>query len=236
MTTATVKVADVPLRGAVMRQLEWDPEVAASEIVVAAKNGSVTLSGLTDSYTSKLAAERAARRVHGVRAVANDIDVRLRFGRTDADIAQDAARALELHGALPEEVQATVQQGYVTLTGHVDWLFQKEGAEQAVRHIRSVRGVHNHISVEARPTVRDVRHRIVKLLHQDADVDAHHIAVDVTGGIATLSGTVSTWLQRDSAERAAASAPGITRVDNRIALLSSPDARVDECDDGPSCT
>jgi osmotically-inducible protein OsmY len=215
-----------------MRQLEWDPEVDAAEIGVAARNGSVSLSGLTGTYSSKLAAERAAKRVHGVRAVANDIDVRLRFGRTDADIAQDAARALELRSTVPEGIQATVRQGYITLTGNAEWLFQKEGAEQAVRHIRSVRGVHDHISVQARPTVRDVRHRIVKLLHQNADVDARHITVDVTPGVATLSGTVSTWLQRDPAERAAASVPGITRVDNRISLQPSAEPVVDEWNDG----
>ena len=102
MTTATLTEADVRVRDAVMRQLDWDPEVDASAVGVAAKNGTVTLSGFIDTYSGKLAAERAAKRVHGVRAVANDIEVRLRLERTDADIAQDAARALELRSMIPE--------------------------------------------------------------------------------------------------------------------------------------
>ena len=164
MTTATLTEADVRVRDAVMRQLDWDPEVDASAIGVAAKNGTVTLTGFIDSYSGKLAAERAAKRVHGVRAVANDVEVRLRLERTDPDIAQDAARALELRSTIPDGVQVVVHSGHVTLTGKVDWLFQKQSAENAVRHIRGVRGVLNHISVAPRAAVRDVRHRIVKAL------------------------------------------------------------------------
>ncbi len=149
VTTATLTEADVRVRDAVMRQLDWDPEVDASAVGVAAKNGTVTLTGFIDTYSGKLAAERAAKRVHGVRAVANDIEVRLRLERTDADIAQDAARALELHSMIPETVQAVVHNGHLTLTGKVEWLYQKESAERAVRHIRGVRGVLNHITVSA---------------------------------------------------------------------------------------
>jgi osmotically-inducible protein OsmY len=201
-----------------MRQLDWDPEVDGSAVGVAARNGTVTLSGFIDTYSGKLAAERAAKRVHGVRAVANDIEVRLRLERTDADIAQDAARALELHSAIPQAVQAVVHDGHVTLTGKVDWLYQKDSAEKTIRHIRGVRGVFNHIAVAPNAAIRDVRHRIVKALHQSADLDARHINVTVSGSTATLTGTVSTWQQRDSAERAAADAPGIAQVDNRIAV------------------
>jgi osmotically-inducible protein OsmY len=218
-------------RDAVMRQLDWDPEVDASAVGVAAKSGTVTLSGFIDTYSGKLAAERAAKRVHGVRAVANDIDVRLRFERTDADIAQDAARALEFRSSVPESVQVVVHNGHATLTGNVDWLYQKEGAEKAIRHIRGVRSVLNYISVAPRAAVRDVRHRIVKALHQNADVDARHVTVTVSGDAATLTGTVGTWLQRESAERAAANAPGIARVDNQITVQSFHDSKMDEWDD-----
>jgi osmotically-inducible protein OsmY len=159
-----------------MRQLDWDPEVDASAVGVAATHGTVTLTGFIDTYSGKLAAERAAKRGRGVRAVANDIEVRLRLERTDADIAQDAARALELRSMIPDAVQAVVHDGHLTLTGKVEWLYQKESAERAVRHLRGVRGVFNHITVAARAAVPDVRHRIVKALHQNADVDAasHH--------------------------------------------------------------
>ena len=202
-----------------------------SAVGVAARSGTVTLTGFIDTYSAKLAAERAAKRVHGVRAVANDIQVRLRLERTDADIAQDAARALELRNTIPEGVQAVVHNGHVTLTGKVDWLFQKESAETAVQHIRGVRGVLNHITVAPRAPARDVHRRIVKALHQDADVDGRHITVTVSDNTATLTGTVGTWLQRDCAERAAANAPGIVHVANRIVVQSFDDSKLDDWDD-----
>ncbi|HEY6508112.1 MAG TPA: BON domain-containing protein [Vicinamibacterales bacterium] len=232
MTTATLADTDVRLRDAVMRQLDWEPGCDASAVGVAARNGTVTLTGFIDTYFGKLAAERAAKRVHGVRAVANDVDVRLRFDRTDPDIAQDAAHALQLHSLIPESVQAVVHQGHLTLTGNVEWLYQKQTAERAVRHIRGMRSLSNHIAVVANATSRDVRHRIVRALHQNADVDARHLTVTVSGTTATLSGTVGTWLQRESAERAAMIAPGITHVDNQLTVQSYYDAKMDDGDDG----
>jgi osmotically-inducible protein OsmY len=231
MTTARLTDRDVRVRDAVMRQLEWDPEVDASAVGVAAENGTVTLTGFIDTYAGKLAAERAAKRVHGVRGVANDIDVRLRLERTDVDIAQDAVRALEVRAAIPERVQVVVHNAHITLTGNVNWLYQKQAAERAVRHIRGVRSVMNHVTVTPLAGARDVRLRIVKALHRDADVDARHITVTVTGDTATLAGSVGTWLQRESAERAAANAPGIARVDNRIAVQSFHDAKTDDEDE-----
>jgi osmotically-inducible protein OsmY len=198
--------------------LEWDPEVDASAVGVAAKNGTVTLTGYIDTYAGKLAAERAAKRVQGVRAVANDIEVRLKLDRTDVDIATDAARGLELRSTVPQSVQAVVHNGHVTLSGKVNWLFQKRDAEKAVRHIRGVRSVLNHIEVAPQAVVRDVRRRIVQALHRDADVDARNITVVVSGETATLIGTVASWLQRESAERAAANAPGIGQVENQIVV------------------
>ena len=216
MTIATVTGGDVRVRDAVLRQLEWDPEVDASAIGVTAKDGAVTLTGYINSYSGKLAAERAAKRVRGVRGVANDIDVRLKLDRTDADITADVVRALELHHTIPDAVQAAVHLGHVTLTGTVDWMFQKFDAERAVRHIRGVRNVINRIAIAPRVVERDVRHRIVEALHRNADLDARHVTVTVTGDHAVLTGTVGTWLQRSAAEHAAAGAPGIRTVDNRI--------------------
>ena len=218
MTTTNLTEADRRVRESVTRQLDWDPEVEDSAVGVAAHGGAVTLTGYIDSYAGKLAAERAAKRVHGVRAVANDIEVRLKLGRTDEDIARDAARALALHSGVPESVQAAVHSGHVTLTGMVNWIVQKERAEKAVRHIQGVHGVRNHIDVRPHAAERDVRHRIVAALHRNADLDARHISVAVAGAVATLSGTVRTWLQRDAAGQAAAHAPGITEVDNRIVV------------------
>jgi osmotically-inducible protein OsmY len=229
MSTASLTDADVRVRDAVLGQLEWDPQVNASAIGVTASGGTVTLTGFIDSYAGKLAAERAAKRARGVRAVANDIDVRLKLERTDADLAADVTRALELTANIPSGVQATVRNGHVTLTGKVDWLFQKDSAEKAVRHIRGVRSIVDYISVARRAVERDVRHRIVEALHRSADIDARQIRVEVAGDTVTLTGGVGSWLQRESAERAAADAPGVARVDNRIVVVPpSADATPDE--------
>jgi osmotically-inducible protein OsmY len=219
MTTAALTAADVRLRNEVIRELDWDPEVDDSAIGVAARDGVVTLTGFIDSYAGKLAAERVAKRVRGVRAVANDAIVRLKVDVTDSDIAAAAAVALKLGPAIPSNVQAAVHDGHVTLTGHVDWLHQKDVAEIAVRHVGGVRGVLNHIEVKPRTMQRDVRRRIVQSLHRNADLDARHIDVAVTGDVVTLTGTVGSWSQREAAERGAGSAPGIRTVDNQIRVV-----------------
>jgi osmotically-inducible protein OsmY len=222
MTTAGLSATDVSMKDAVMRQLEWDPEVDATAVGVAARNGAVTLTGYTGTYFSKLAAERAAKRVRGVRAVANDIEVRLKLERVDSDVAADVVRALELNSTIPDTVQAAVHHGYVTLTGQANWMYQKRDAEKAVRHVRGVREVLNHIVIAPRAVERDVRHRIVEALHRNANLDSRNISISVSGDTATLTGTVGSWLQRESAERAAFDAPGIVHVDNRIAVEPRP--------------
>ena len=219
MTVATLVSDDRRVRSAVMRQLEWDPEVDASEIGVAARDGAVTLTGFIDSYSGKLAAERCAKHVRGVRAVANDLQVRLRFPRNDADLARDAAFALNLRSSVPKGVKALVHNGHVTLTGPVDWMFQKTQAEKLVRHIPGVARVINHIEVLPRSGVRDIQKRIVQALHRSADVNARQVEVQIDGDIAILTGVVGSWLQREAAERAAGSAPGVTQVDNRITIV-----------------
>jgi osmotically-inducible protein OsmY len=218
MATTSLTDTDVRVRDAVVQQLDWDPEVDSSAIGVAAKSGVVTLTGFIGDYPGKLAAERAAKRVHGVRAVANDIEVRLKLGRTDADLARDAARALELRIGVPDTVQAVVHNGYVTLTGTVTWIAQKKNAEKAVAHLRGVHGIFDHIEVTPDQTARDVRHRIAEALHRSADIDARRITVAISGDAAVLTGTAGSWFQREAAERAAADAPGIRWVDNRIVV------------------
>lgn len=218
MTTSHLTSTDLAIRDAVMQQLAWDSEVDASAVGVAAKDGTVTLTGYVDTYTGKLAAERAAKLVHGVRSIANEIDVRPRIGRTDADIAADVTAALRLRESVPENVQAVVHDGHVTLTGHTDWLFQKQSAEIAAAHVRGVKHVINYVTVAPRAVSRDLQKRIARVLHHQADLDARHIDVSVHGSKATLSGRTESWYQRELAERAAASAPGITEVDNRIVV------------------
>ena len=184
MAIANLSDIDVRIRDAVTRQLEWDPEIDASAIGVAAKDGAVTLTGYIDTYAGKLAAERAAKGVRGV-------------------------RSLELRSTVPDNVQATVHQGHITLTGEAMWDFQRRDAEKAVRHVRGVRGVANRIGLAPGMAARDVHHRIVEAFHRNADLDARHVTAHAAGDVVTLTGHVGTWLQRDIAERAAAGAPGI---------------------------
>jgi osmotically-inducible protein OsmY len=201
-----------------MQQLGWDSQVDASGVGVAARDGIVTLSGYIDSYAGKLAAERAVKRVRGVRAVANSLHVTLRQDRTDTDIATDAARAIDTHLILPPTVQVVVHDGHVVLTGTVRTLFQRVVAEKALRYVRGIKGVVNRLVVVPAPSADDVRPRIVGALHHDADIDARGLNVVVSGSTVTLTGTVRSWHERDSAERAALHAPGITHVDNLIAV------------------
>jgi osmotically-inducible protein OsmY len=216
-------LTDVRMRDSVIRQLEWDPAVDDKTIQVASSGGIVTLSGRADAYPGKLAAEKAARRVHGVRAVTNQIQVVTKIDRTDEDIAADAAEALRLHCTIPHGVRADVRSATISLSGRVDWPFQRRTAERAVRDIRGVRGLVNAMTVAPRAAVRDLEHRIARTLHHHADVDAHGIKVKVIRDCATLTGTVGSWLQREAAERAVADAPGIARVENLLTVESPPE-------------
>ena len=221
---------DLRLRELVLLQLEWDSQVDAATIGVAARNGVVTLSGSIDSYAGKLAAERAAKRARGVRAVANTLQVTLRHPRSDTDIANDAARALETHLIVPPTVQVVVRNAHVVLTGTVRSLFQRVVAEKALRYVKGIKSLVNRVIVVPVPTADDIRPRIVRALHEDADIDAHSLSVVVSGNTVTLTGTVRSWHERESAERAAMHAPGITHVENLIAVECSDDedARIED--------
>jgi osmotically-inducible protein OsmY len=218
---------DTRLRAGIVRQLEWDPAVDDTVIHVEANAGIVTLTGRVSTYPEKLAAEKAAKRVHGVRAVRNQLDVVLKVDRTDEDIADDAAEALRLHCTIPRDVRVTVQDATLTLSGRVDWPYQRRTAERAVRDIRGVRDLVNAMTVAPRAAVRDLEHRITRTLHHNADVDANRINVKVMRDCATLTGTVGSWLQREAAARAVADAPGIARVENLLTVQSPPEP-VDE--------
>mgnify|MGYP003576493379 CR=1 FL=1 len=228
MAIANLSDVDTRIRDLVTHELVWDAAVDASAIGVAAKDRTVTLTGYVDTYLCKLGAERAAKRVRGVRVVANDIQVRPKVGRTDADIARDVVRSLELRSTVPDNVQATVHRGYITLTGETMWEFQRRDAEKAVRHIRGVRGVVNRIGLTPMSAARNVRHRIVEALHRNADLDARHVQAHAAGDVVTVTGHVGTRLQREIAERAAADAPGIRRVDNQI-TVDPPDDEDETC-------
>jgi len=230
MSIATLIEPDVRLRDAVIQQLDWDPEVETTGLGVSANEGIVVLTGYIDSYAGKLAAERAVKRIRGVRAVVNDVVVRLAQPHHDAEIARDAASAIESSAeAIRAGVQVVVHHGHVTLTGQVDWVFQREAAEDIVRHVKGVLDVHNHIIVVPRAQPIDSKRHIVQALHHDADVDARHIDVTVNGSVVTLTGTVDSWAQHEAATRAAGHAAGITCVHNHLAVISTPhDAPVEE--------
>lgn len=223
MATATMSRTDEEIQQDIYDELKWDARVQPNEIGVAVKNGIVTLTGWVDSYTKKWVAERAAHRVRGVAAVANDIEVHLPSAaeRTDADVAAAATRALEWDALVPvEKLDVTVAKGWVTQRGEVEWEFQRREAERAVRRLSGVRGVTNLITVRPRqtPSPQDLKRRIEAALVRNVETDAEQISIDVDGSKITLRGMVRSWMEKQEAERIAWSAPGVKAVDNRITV------------------
>src|ERR1700754_2523918 len=186
-------------------ELEWEPDINARNVAIKVADGVVTLTGFVSSYSDKYEAERVVKRVRGVKAVANELEVKLVSGseRLDPDIARDAVE--ELRRDLPygsENIQVTVRQGWITLDGQVDWDFQRRNAEAAVRHIKGAKGVINLIRIKERVSTADVKRKIEEALKRSAEFDASRITVMTEGGKITLRGRVRSWVEREQAEKA----------------------------------
>lgn len=212
---------DVQLKSDVTAELAWDPSIDATRVGVAVNKGVVTLSGDVETYLQKHAVERAVRRVGGVRGIALDVTVRLapRDQRSDAEIAQAALHALEWHSLVPEDkVKVEVEDGWVTLTGELDWGYQSASAEQCIRPLIGVRGVTNQIRLKQRANPAGIQADIEAALTRHAQREARHITVDVDGGVVTLRGQVESMAEHEAVIGTAWASKGVTRVIDQLAL------------------
>jgi osmotically-inducible protein OsmY len=213
------KVADKRLRHDVEQQLEYSPEVTSTAIGVAVEAGVVTLTGYIDTYTEKLAAEHAAHKTYGVKAVANDLVIRPVFMITDTDLAAAAAAALKMNAKVPNTVEVTVKNGKVYLDGIVEWGFQKDAARDAVNHLAGATGVMNRIEVKPPVSASGVKEKIEEAFRRHAELDARRLTVTVAGSSVDLWGNVDNLSEKAEAEKAAWAAPGVDTVHNHLQVV-----------------
>jgi osmotically-inducible protein OsmY len=217
---AKSNIADTDLRDRVERQLDWEPEVTSTDLGVATDNGVVTLTGFVNTYGEKLAAERVTLKTYGVSAVANEIEVKPLLKKTDTDIASAALDALQVRVDVPhEKIKLAVKGGWITLEGNVDWYFQRNAAEFAVKYLAGVKGVTNNIKLKTQVSTIEVKDKIEEALKRSADVDARRISVQASEGKVTLRGNVRSWFEKVEAGTAAWAAPGVTEVNNQISVV-----------------
>jgi osmotically-inducible protein OsmY len=213
--------SDSEIERDVKDELSWDPDLDATDIAVSVKKGVVTLTGFVKSFTDKYEAEAAVKRVAGVVAVANDIEVRLPSinQRPDPEIARDAAAAIKSQLPLSaDKIKVVVNNGWITLEGQVEWQYQRTTAENTVRRIKGVKGVNNTIWIKPVAQPSEIKRKIQAAFRRNAEVDSNRIIVEADGSVVTLKGTVRSWMERDEAERAAWAAPGVTSVVDQIVV------------------
>lgn len=216
-------LGNMELQKRVLEALDWEPGLEAKEIGVAANDGIVTLTGLVRSFADRFTAERVVKRLSGVKAIANDLEVRLPGDsrRSDSDLASAAVRALEWDVNVPNDrIKVRVADGWLTLEGQVEWQYQRQAAERAVRQLMGLRGVSNQLTLTARVTPNDLKNRIEAAFKRTAELEARKIRVETTGGKVILEGSVHTWAEREEAEDAVWAAPGVTVVEDRLGVLA----------------
>jgi osmotically-inducible protein OsmY len=212
---------DMQLKQDVIAELEWEPSVNAAHIGVSVSDGVVTLTGHVPSFAEKYAAEKGAKRVYGIKAVANELDVKLKSSskRTDGDIAAACVKALKDNETVPDQrIKVLVDSGWVTLEGEVEWQYQKDTALASIRYLTGVAGVTNCIRIKPRVSPADVKTMIEQALKRSAEADARRISVQVEGAKVTLHGSVRSLSEKDEAGWAAWAAPGIVDVENDLSV------------------
>ncbi|CAN7580536.1 BON domain-containing protein [Mesorhizobium amorphae] len=215
-------MTDITLRQNILDELEFEPSIDAAHIGVAVEDGIVTLTGHVSSFWEKTTAENVVKRVKGVKGIAEEIEVRLvgQKGTADDEIAKRAVNAVTWNVSIPrDKVQVKVHDGWITLMGKLEWQYQKNAAAEAVRGLAGVVGVANQIEITPRASVPDIKKRIENALKRDAETEAQAIRVNVLDGKVTLEGKVRAWSERQAAERAAWSSPGVRTVDDRISII-----------------
>ena len=214
--------SDMELQKDVVAELKWEPRLREEEIGIAVREGVVTLTGTVPDYAQRRTAAQAAERVAGVRAVAQDLTVRVPdvFLRSDTELAHQVVNALAWDVEVPRDaIKAKVEEGWVTLEGEVKWQFERHAAERVVRYLIGIKGVSNLVSIKAHTSPYDVAQKIKAALHRGADADAQKVHVAELNGRVVLTGTVRSWPERADVERAAWSASGVTAVDDRLAVV-----------------